>query len=218
MLGYSMGLITALVCGRAVSFAAGLHLLKTIYEYPRPYAEQNQGMGVIIGKSCREAAQIIAGNILENEVYIASINSDSCIVISGLKESVKRILQIAGQSGAIKAALIKSPYAFHSPLAACGIERLVKLVEETPVGDSEIPLLSVFTQNILQEAPDLKRELVLNMTSSMKWKESIIRLASLGTDGFVEVSPADELTRMSRVINLDYEFFTHKKIKRLQNS
>jgi len=218
MTGYSMGLITALVCGQAISFAAGLHLLKTIYEYSRRFAGDNQGMGVIIGLSCREVTQIIDAHKLEKDVYLAAENSETCIVISGLSAGLGRVLQIAEQSGAIKAAAIKAPNAFHSPLAARGIESLVKLVDDTPVQDSEIPLLSVYNQMIIQRAPDLKRELLLNMTGTMKWKDSILELGVSGIDGFLEVSPDDALCRMSRIINLEYEFLTFKKIRRLQNT
>ncbi|KUO74523.1 MAG: hypothetical protein APF81_03555 [Desulfosporosinus sp. BRH_c37] len=217
MMGYSMGLITALVCSRAFSFAAGLRLLKTIYEYSKCFAGKNQGMGVIIGKSGREVAQIIAANTLEKFVYIASENSDTCIVISGLIAELGQILQIAEQSGAIKVAAIKAPNAFHSPLAARGMESLVKLVGEMPVSDSEIPLLSLYNQQILHSAADLKRELLLNMSGVMKWKDSILKLGASGIDSFLEVSPDDALSRMSRVINLDYEFLTYQKIRRLQN-
>ncbi|MDX9871720.1 MAG: ACP S-malonyltransferase [Clostridia bacterium] len=218
MLGYSMGLITALVCGRAISFVNGLRLLQTIYVYSRRFAGDNQGMGVIIGKSCSEVAQFIAHLRLESDVYIAAENSDSCIVISGLTAGIGQVLQMAGQSGAIKTAAIKAPNAFHSPRATGGIESLVRLLDETPVRDSEIPLLSVYNQRIIQKASDLKSELLLNMTGAMKWKDSIMQLGASGIDGFLEVSPAGELTRMSRVINLEFEFLTYNKIRRLQNS
>ncbi len=218
MLGYSMGLITALVCGNSISFETGLQMLLTIYGYSKRYAGQNEGMGVIIGKNRREVCKIIAGNSLKDDVYIASENSDTCIVISGINNSIGKVLKIAEDSGAIKAALINSPNAFHSPFAARGIESLVKFAEDMQVCDCEIPVMSVFNQNIIQSAPDLRKELVINVSGSMKWKDSILKLGDLGVDSFVEVSPDDSLTKMSRIINIDYDFVTYKKFLRLKNN
>ncbi len=214
MLGYSMGLITALTCGRSISFETGLHMLLTIYEYPRSFDIRDEGMGVIIGKTCDEVKEIISRNSMENEVFITSINNDTCIVISGKNQSIQKVLEIAGAEGAIKASSINSPYAFHSSYAARGIEKFIDNVKSSSVDASEVPIISALNQRIIQNVSDLKDELVKNMTSPMNWKDSILKLCDMA-DSFVEVSLDDSLTKMSRIINIDYEFLNYKKIMKL---
>ncbi|WP_232699154.1 ACP S-malonyltransferase [Brevibacillus daliensis] len=217
MVGYSMGLITAMACGKSISFAAGLRMLETIYEYPKGYAD-SCSMGVIVGKTYCEIRDIIANYSTDYDVYIASENNDTCLVISGIKDSVHQVLKIAEQEGAIKASFINTPYAFHSPYAARGIDMFVNLVEETPISNGEIPILSVFTQTVIQSASDLKNELIKNMASPMNWNSSILKLGEWGIDSFIEVSLDDSLTKISRIINLDYEFLTYKKFMRLKSA
>lgn len=217
MIGYSMGLITAMACGRSIAFADGLRLLRTIYEYPKGYAGEC-GMGVIVGKTYDEVNRLIAKGAKENDVYIASENNETCLVLSGIRSSIERVLRIAEREGAIKASAINTPYAFHSPYAAMGIERLVDLVEETSVRDGEIPIVSVFTQTAIQSASDLKDELIKNMASAMNWSAAIQKAGELGIESFVEVSLDDSLTKISRMVDLRFEFLTYKKFMRLQSA
>ncbi|KJB84629.1 hypothetical protein AZ66_29865 [Paenibacillus sp. E194] len=79
-------------------------------------------------------------------------------------------------------------------------------------------ILSVFTQTTIQSASDLKKELIKNMTSPMNWNASILKLGEWGIDSFVEVSLDDSLTKISRIINLEYEFLTFKKFMRLHSA
>ncbi|MDF2801023.1 MAG: baeE [Anaerocolumna sp.] len=214
MLGYSMGLITALTCSNSISFQTGLHLLLTIYDYPEKHESNDEGMGVIIGKTYEEIMGIICDNSHNNQVFISSINNETCIVISGKKHSISRILDIAASQGAIKASFINSPYAFHSIYAARGINKFVDHVKISTVSKSEVPIISALTQRIIQNEEDIKDELVKNMTSPMNWKDSILKLCDLA-DSIIEVSLDDSLTKMSRIINLDYEFLNFKKISKL---
>lgn len=217
MLGYSMGLITAMACAKSISFADGLRMLQTIYEYPKDSSD-SYGMGVIVGQTYKEVYQLIVDCNAENEVFIASENNDTCLVVSGIKDSIHKVLKRAEEEGAIKASLINTPYAFHSPYAARGINMFVDLVETIPVREAEVPILSVFTQTFIQSAPDLKNELIKNMASPMNWNASILKLGESEIDSFVEVSLDDSLTKISRIINLDNEFLTYKKFQRLEKA
>lgn len=215
MVGYSMGLITAMACTQSITFLDGIRMLQTIYQYPKGYADEC-GMGVIVGKTYDEVRHLIAKGSKENDVFIASENNESCLVLSGAKSSVELVLQSAEQEGAIKASSIDTPYAFHSPYAAKGIEMFINLVDKTYIRDGEIPIISVFTQTAIQSASDLRDELIKNMATPMNWKDTIQQIGDWGIESFVEVSLEDSLTKMSRMINFKYEFLTYKKFLRLQ--
>ncbi|MFB8376483.1 acyltransferase domain-containing protein [Paenibacillus polymyxa] len=217
MAGYSMGLITAMACGQSITFLDGLRMLRTIYEYPKGYADEC-GMGVIVGKTYDEVCDLIAKGTKENDVFIASENNESCLVLSGVKNSIEQVLRIAEQEGAIKATAINTPYGFHSPYAARGIKAFIDLVDETFIRDGETPIVSVFTQTFIQNASDLRDELIKNMASPMNWKAAIQQIGDWGVESFVEVSLGDSLTKISRMINLNYKFLTYKKFLRLQSA
>lgn len=209
--GYSMGLITSMVCGKSISFEAGLHMLLNIYEYPQYTLRQEETMAVIIGMNFNEVENIIRQNNLEQHVEVASENSQYCIVISGIKSSVIEAMEIAKEEGAIKVKELKVPYAFHSQNALNGIERYIFFVEKLKIVNCTIPIISVFNQDILQNANELKRELIRNMSSRMYWKASIEKITNMGINSFVEVSLDDSLTKISKLINMNNEFFTYKK-------
>lgn len=210
--GYSMGLITAMACGRSISFEDGLHMLLNIYEYPKHSSRKEEAMAVIIGMNFKEVENIIKKNNLNEEVDIASENSEYCIVISGIKSSIIKVMKIAEDEGAIKVKKIEVPYAFHSHYAENGIETYIELVNKISVKDSITPIISVFNQEILQNAFDLKKELIRNMSGRMYWKKSVEKIINMGISSFVEVSLDNSLTKISKLINSDCEFLTYKKL------
>ena len=214
LLGYSMGLITAMVFGKSISFESGLHMLLCIYQYPH-YADRHaEAMGVIVGMTCSDVEGIIQSNNLQNFVEIASENNEHCIVISGGQNGVHKVLKIAKNEGALKVKEVTAPYAFHSHYAEGGIERLVQFVDELEVLDSMVPIISSFNQVILQNSLDLKAELVKNMSGRMYWRSSIEKIVEMGITNFVEVSLEESLSKFSKLINLECKYLTFNKFIR----
>lgn len=211
-LGYSMGLITAMVCGQALSYTDGLKMLLTIYEYPIIAKRRDEGMAVIVGMTYEQVEYIISENALEKSVEIASENNIYCIIISGEKTSVNKVMSLAEAEGALKVRDINAPYAFHSKHALKGIERYEMLVESMTISNSKIPIVSSFDQRIMRNFEDLKKELIRNMSGRMYWKTSIETAVHMGIEAFVEVSLADYVTKYSKVIDRQCDFITYKKL------
>lgn len=211
-LAYSMGLITALACGNAISFEAGLHTIINVYDYSRNFARQDEAMAIIVGMTCEEVVRIIRQNGLEKQVEIASENNEFCIVISGHRSGIDRAMAIAAQEGALKVLDINAPFAFHSHYAAKGISKHIEFIAKLKMVDSEVPIISVYNQNILKTSDDLKKELMQNLTARMYWKTSIEKAASIGNNSFVEVSLGDSISKFSKLINPAYDFLTYTKL------
>lgn len=212
MVGYSMGLITAMVCVESLSFEDGLRLLDSIYSYPIHSKRGEEAMGAIIGLDYDSIFQIIEDVNLEEYVEIASENSEHCIVISGIKNAVYKIMELAEEEGAIKVIQLNAPYAFHSNFALKGIEILETFIKSLEINEAKFPIMSVFTQSIIRHEERLRNELVINMFTPMKWKNTILKLGNMGVNRFVEVTLNDSLTKISKVIDLGYEFMTYKEI------
>lgn len=213
-LGYSMGLITAIACGKSISFETGLQIQLYVYRYFKYASHQEEAMAVIIGMTCDCIEKIIKENNLSENVEIGSENNSYCIVISGSKAGVEKVMAIAEHEGAMKIKKVNAPYAFHSHYAVNGIEKYIKYMSKIQISDCMIPVISIFNQNIIQDSFELKRELIKNMSSRMYWKTSMERVSNMGINSFVEVSLDDSITKFSKLIDPDYEFFTYKKLLR----
>ncbi|MBZ4646517.1 MAG: baeE [Clostridia bacterium] len=211
-LGYSMGLITALACGQAISFESGLHLLLSSYEYAQYAPRKKESMAVIVGMTSDDVDRMIQRNGLNDYVSIASENNEYCIIISGIKSCVEKVLEIAENEGAMKVKELNVPYAFHSPYALGGIERYINVVEKINILNCKMPVISCYNQNIIQDSSDLKKELIKNMASRMYWKTSIEKVTEMGINSFIEVSLNDSLTKSSKLINTNCEFFNYNSL------
>jgi malonyl CoA-acyl carrier protein transacylase len=211
-LAYSMGLITALACGKAISFEAGLHTIINVYEYSQGAVRKDEAMAIVVGLTCEEVVKIINRNNLEGYVEIASENNEYCIVVSGHRSGVDEVMAMAANEGALKVLDINAPFAFHSHYTIKGINKHIEFLAKLRMDDSEVPIISVYNQNIIKASDDLKKELMQNLTSRMYWKTSIEKAASMGIHGFVEVSLGDSLTKFSKLINTNCDFFTYSKL------
>lgn len=211
LLGYSMGYVTALACGGAITFETGVQILRSVYEYQASSLTVSQAMGVIIGIHCDDVEKLIIQNKLDEFVDIASENNDNCIVVSGQEEAVDKLMKIAEESGALKAKRVHTRYAFHSRYAEIGIEEYIKCIDGAHVVDSPVPIVSCLSKKIVQSSADLKDELIKNVTHRMYWKQTIEFIESLGMNSYVEVNFTDSLTKFTKMINMDNSFLTYKK-------
>jgi len=216
-IGYSLGLITASACGKAITFADGLNILLETYKYSKTHQGVNTGsMAVIIGMTHQNISKYIEDGNLINSVSIASENNEYCIVISGVKEDVNKIMKKAEDEGAIKVKDIDAPFAFHSKYAKKGIEDYIKYIEKMQMSDSQVPIISAFDQKIIQNSDEIKSELIRNMASSMGWRKSIETIIERGITNFVEISLSNSITKSTKIINTDCNFLTYDKVFKIK--
>jgi len=216
LLGYSMGLITAMVCGKSISFETGLHMLLSIYEYPKYASRKDEAMCVITGITSDVIDDIITKNGFGDYVEIASENNEICIILAGSRNELCKVMEIATQEGALKTIEINVPYAFHSKYALIGISRYIDFVLKLQVFDCQVPVISSFDQKVIQKSSDLKEELIRNMASRMYWKTSIEKVVGEGITNFVDVSLENGLTKFSKLICTDCEFLTYNKFLKIK--
>jgi len=212
-LGYSMGLYTALVSGGAITFEQGLQLLAGLY---KALALENTrfrgGMAIIIGLTYGEVDEIIKKVQLEDKVEIASENNSSCIVISGHKESVEKVMEAADNEGALRTKDIDVLFPYHSRFVKNGSDAYVSYAEKFDIKDSSVPIISSFDQNIVINRNDIMKEIKRCLTGRMFWKRSIEKVAGAGINSFVEVGLGNSLSKLSKIINSNITFLTFDKL------
>lgn len=210
LIGYSMGLITALACSQAITFEEGAFLLFEINQ-KESYKE---GMATIIGFEKEELSQIIKDSQCEEKVFIACENNPYCFGISGYESSIQSVCKMAAERGALNIYAIDSKFAFHTPLYHIPERDLSVSVEKIKVVDSSIPVVSSIDQSLRWKARELTDELIRNMYSTMKWGKSITLLSQSGTKHFIEAGLGKGLTKISRSMEDTCRFDTFDTVSK----
>jgi len=197
--GHSLGEYSALVAAGAIDLPTALRLVRRRGELMS--AAREGGMAAIIGldeapleQICREASAEAA------PVVIANYNSPGQLVISGAGAAVERACALAKERGAKRALPLKVSAAFHSPLMHAAAEGLAVVVAQAAIVDARIPVISNVTAEPLTQVDAIRRELIAQVTSPVRWIASVRRMAAEGVDTFVEIGPGSVLTGLIKRI------------------
>lgn len=203
--GHSLGEITSLVCADALSFEEGLKLVKLRGELMQKAGEGQKGtMAAIMGLSYGELEEICIEASSAGIVQVANFNSPGQVVISGTVEGVRRAMEIAKSN---KAKLVKELVvhgAFHSPLMEPAKEEFKKALEITQMNTVRIPIYANVTgKAIIPDTPveDIKNLLYNQLTSPVRWTESIQNMINDGVSEFIELGPGKVLQGLIKRIN-----------------
>jgi [acyl-carrier-protein] S-malonyltransferase len=192
--GHSLGEYSALVAAGALSFEDALRLVRLRGELMQQAGEEHPGtMAAVVGLSpqvieevCREAA---AAGIVQP----ANFNSPGQIVISGSVAGVRRGMEIAKSRGARMVKELVVSGAFHSALMASAQEGLKEGLDRTTLRDARIPVYANVTAEPVRRAEDIRRLLYRQLTSPVRWEESVNNMVRDGMTGCTEVGPGKVL-------------------------
>jgi len=198
--GHSLGEFSALVAAGALSFEDGLKLV-----YARAMAMQKaceltpSTMAAIIGLADEKVEEICAS--IEGEVCVpANYNCPGQVVISGSIAGVEQACELLKAAGAKRALPLKVGGAFHSPLMQPAKIELEAAINATEIHTPKCPVY----QNVdgkPHTAPDeIKRNLVAQLTASVRWTQTTINMVSDGATDFTECGPGNVLQGLIRKI------------------
>jgi len=203
--GHSLGEFSALVVAGALSFEDALRLV-----YARAMAMQKaceicQGtMAAVIGlpdetivKICEEVSA--KGNV----VVAANFNCPGQLVISGSVEGVNEACEMLKAAGAKRALPLKVGGAFHSPLMQPAKDELAAAIESTAFNDAQLPIYQNVDAKPHTLASEIKANLIAQLTSSVRWTESVQNMIADGATDFTECGPGKALQGMIGRISKD---------------
>jgi [acyl-carrier-protein] S-malonyltransferase len=220
--GLSLGEYTALHIAGAFTFLDGLELVTLRGRAMQDAAEaQPSGMVALIGAD-EAQAQEVAAKAAEGEVLVcANFNAPGQVVLSGHKTAIDRAARVAGEMG-LRSAVLPVAGAFHSPLMAPAAERLASALDRTEVRDLRCPVLSNVTAlphepqgagTIAdQEAGSIRRLLVEQLTSPVRWAQSCASLLASAPPSGIEIhelAPGTTLAGLMRRIDRSAKVNTH---------
>ncbi len=203
--GHSLGEFSALVAAGALTFEDGLKLV-----YARAMAMQKaceaapSTMAAIIALPDETIEQVCAEISKDGNVVVpANYNSPGQVVISGNVEAIKEACAKLKEAGAKRALPLAVGGAFHSPLMEMARVELAKAIEAAPVSK---PICSVY-QNVdakpHTDPVEIKENLLKQLTSPVRWTQSVKNMIADGMTEFVECGPGQVLTGLIGRIQKD---------------
>jgi [acyl-carrier-protein] S-malonyltransferase len=189
--GHSLGEYPALVAAGALSEADCLKLVSLRGKLMDRDAAANPGaMAAVMGKTPDEVAGICAkaGGVVQPANY----NANAQTVITGTKDDVAAAGKIAKEAGA-KVIPLKVSGAWHSPLMQKAGEDMRAALAEISFAAPVCVHLPNTTGRPTQDAAEIKSELMNQLTSSVRWVQSVEAMLGLGVEAFIEAGPKNVL-------------------------
>jgi len=147
-----------------------------------------------IERICRDVRQD------SGEVWIANDNCPGQCVISGSSTAVQDAILALKASGARKVIPLAVSIPAHTPLMIPAQERFGRALQQTKFQDPRIPILGNVRADTLKSIQDIRADLYAQITSTVRWKESVLRIATMGVQHFLEVGTGNVLCGLQRRI------------------
>ena len=200
--GLSLGEFTALTAAGAVSFADGLRMVQLRGRFMQEACDATHGgMASIINMDDVALAEVCR----EAEVDIANINCPGQVVISGDKIKVGQAVELAKARGAKRAIPLVVAGAYHSRLMRGARDKVAHALANLPMRQPALPVVSNVTARPAGNVDEIKDLLVRQVTSSVRWSESMQWLIAQGFGRFIELGPGNVLGGLMKRINKDVD-------------
>jgi [acyl-carrier-protein] S-malonyltransferase len=195
--GHSLGEYAALVAAGALSFENALRLVQKRAEL---MAEAPSGaMAAIIGLADEKVLEVLQNT--KGTVVAANFNSPGQVVISGEPQAVESAMQAAKNAGAKMTVKLPVSGAFHSPLMREAGQQMAELIDGAPFQDAQIPVYQNTTAQGATTAEALKTALREQMTSPVRWTQTVQNMITNGATQFYELGPGNVLAGLVRRID-----------------
>ncbi len=204
MAGHSLGEITALAAAGAVSFEDGLQLVRERGRLMRQAGQENPGaMAALLGLSTADVQAICDQASQETGLALVMAN-DNCpgqVVISGDAAALERGMELAAEAGARRVVKLAVSIASHSPLMIPIQAAFRAALDEVTFLAPKVPVIGNVQAAPLVDAAAIREELGAQLTSSVRWTESIGALQAAGITRYVEIGPKDVLSGLVKRID-----------------
>lgn len=199
--GHSLGEFSALAATGALSFKDGLKLVYTRALAMQKACERTPStMAAIIGLS-EEKVEEICASITDDVVVPANYNCTGQIVISGSFEGINKACELMKAAGAKRALPLNVGGAFHSPIMESARVELMKAIENTRISEPSCPIYQNVSTIGETDPETIKKNLIAQLTSPVKWTQSIQNMIAEGATEFVELGPGNVLQGLIGRIN-----------------
>ena len=216
--GHSLGEYSALVCADSIKFKDALYLL-----HERGKAMQDAvpvGMGsmvAVLDMKTDEIIDLLKTEKLNNGVCeIANDNANGQTIVSGNKVDVELFQKILKEKK-IKSIPLKVSAPFHCTLMKPAAEKMEQKINDTNFKNPSIKIVNNVTANPEENSVEIKKLLVKQIFSTVKWRQSILKMSEEGVKNFIEIGPGKVLTGMVKRTIKDVNCFSINSISDIKN-
>jgi [acyl-carrier-protein] S-malonyltransferase len=203
--GHSLGEYSALVTSGALTFSEAVRTVRLRGKFMQEAVPVGEGaMAAILGME-RENVENLCEEVAAGEVLSpANFNCPGQIVIAGHSKAVQRAIEKVKQEGK-KAVLLPVSAPFHSPLMKPAGARLEKALEEISVKELNVPVVTNVEADINTSKEKVKALLVAQVSSPVRWEESMRRMIGEGLERVLEIGPGKVLSGLMKRIDAKIE-------------
>lgn len=200
--GLSLGEFTALHLSGAFDFEAGLRLVLLRGQAMQQAAESSPGgMVALVGATEQQATELCEAAVGDGVLVPANYNCPGQVVVSGTKDACERAAVVAEKMG-LRASVLQVAGAFHSPLMQPAADRLAEALDQTEIKAPAMPVVSnVTAEPHGQDPTTIKQLLVQQVTSPVRWDQSMRWVVQNLSGDLIELAPGKVLTGLMRRID-----------------
>ena len=215
--GHSLGEYSALVCSESLKFEDALYLL-----YERGKAMQEAvpvgkgSMLAILGAKIEDISDLLNSFKGKGVCEIANDNADGQVIISGDKDNVVSFQSLLKEKK-IKSIPLKVSAPFHCSLMKSAADKMSDKIKNINFRNPTHSILSNVTAKIEKNPENIKKLLIDQIFSTVKWRETIINISNEGVSNFVEIGPGKVLTGMVKRTVKNVNCFSINSIDDIKN-
>ena len=213
--GLSLGEYGALIASGVMTAEEAFELVRKRGIFMQEAVPAGGAMAAVLGldaaaieQICRETAEQKG-----SEVSIANYNCPGQIVISGQEEAVHLAGETCKASGAKRVVPLKVSGPFHSKMLQGAGEKLKEELKKVEISDSFVPYIANVTADYVTKKEEVKPLLASQVSSSVRWQQTIERLLADGADEFVEIGPGRTLSGFVKKVNRDVKVSSIDKME-----
>jgi [acyl-carrier-protein] S-malonyltransferase len=201
--GHSLGEFSALVANKVLSFEDGLKLVsKRAMAMQKACEIQPSTMAAVIGMEDNEVERIL-GLIKEETVVPANYNCPGQLVISGSIKGIEIATAKLTEAGAKRVLALNVSGAFHSPFMQPAAEELSNAIKATKFNKGICPIYQNVTGQSVTDSEIIKKNLIAQLTSPVRWSQSVVNMIASGVTHFTEIGPGNVLQGLIKKVKKD---------------
>ena len=202
--GHSLGEFSALVANNTLSFEDGLRLVSARAKAMQKACDNNPGtMAAVLGLENNIVEEVCKE--IDGIVVAANYNCPGQLVISGEIQGINLACEKLKESGARRALVLPVGGAFHSPLMEDAKQELEDAIKNTVFNKPICPVYQNVSAEAVSDETKIKENLISQLTSPVKWTQSVEKMIQDGGNNFIEIGPGKVLQGLVRKINSNVE-------------
>ncbi len=211
--GLSLGEYGALAVAGVMSPADIFKVVRQRGLYMQEAVPEGGAMTAVLGMDAVKLEEICSK--VQGQVSIANYNCPGQIVITGEEGAVAKVAALATENGAKRCIPLKVSGPFHSSLLLGAGEKLGTVLDTVEIGEIGVPYITNVTADYVTDKGQVKELLKQQVSSSVRWQQTIERMLADGVDTFVEIGPGKTLTGFIRKISREAVAINIEKVEDL---